>query len=180
MRSSRFIVFTLALALLTLTAAGAFACDKKGAAAASTKAACCQKGAAKTASAACPSSAAADCTGKTAAGTAMSMTIESERVSANELVVDYVGTDAKSVAELTKAAGAPLPEFSCPLVREMVQNEECQVEMEATERGVRFTASSDDVALLDGFAQNYKQVMSAPAPAASKRNAQEGQEKQGI
>ena len=198
MRSSRFIIFTLALALLALTAAGALACDKKGASAASAKGACCQKAAAdgshaaacckkgtaaKTAAAAdCPHAAAktasAGCIGKTASG-ASTVSIESQRVSPTELQVDYLGTDAKSVDELTQAAGAPLAEFPCHLVQEMAKNDGCQVKMEATEEGVRFTVHSDEVAMLDGFAKNYERAMSGHAAMDSKPAPEDGQE-QGI
>ncbi len=162
MRASRRLILSLILAVFTLSASVAMACDK-GKAAAATQSACCQKAAAKTASAKdgakCPHAAAKTaCIGKTA-----DLSIESRRVSPNELVVEYLGNDASSVAELTQAAQGPVDAFGCPLVRRMDRNENCQVEMKAIERGVRFTVTSDDAKLLDTFAATYEEITAAEA-----------------
>lgn len=174
MRSSRLpIVVLIVLSFMTMLAAGALACDKKGAKATTASASCCMKGAKATtasttcqkgmkatAASTCPMSAkaktASACMGAGACTGKSTVSFETERVSPKELVVRYHGQTTDAIAMLHSKANGEVADFSCPLAQKMITADNCKLQMKSIDDGVEFIATSDDGALLDGFAKNYE------------------------
>jgi hypothetical protein len=120
----------------------------------------CQKGTKATAASACPMSAKAEtasaCMGAGACTGKGTVSFDTERVSPKELVIRYHGHTTDAVAMLHSQANGEVADFSCPLAQKMVTAQNCKLQMKSIDDGVEFIATSDDGALLDGFAKNYE------------------------